>query len=178
MRRTQKNSSNSRSPVSPQGKRASVTTLCRSEDTSFVFAYWQSVDILLEGQPCHTDPGVIGSFKRLLNAILEADDPLGFIEACSWCRSIMMIDGAFYLDVFKRLDNEQIGICSSQPRWVRGLSKTLDKVFGGERIVHPSESFNRLATFFRLAEAAADSYSFRAIKRGRVRVSRLGIIVC
>jgi len=190
--KNRRDSSYSRSPVSHSGERASVSTLCRSEDESFVFAYWLGVDILLEGLPCITDPKVIGTFKRLLNAVLESDDCLGFIEACSWCRSVMMTDGTFYTDVFKRRPAHmaQMTVDSSEeepattratyaelPRWVRGLASAIDKALPGYRFVHPSVEFNRLATFFRVVEEIADSYSFRAVKRGRVLFERPGIVI-
>jgi len=108
----------------------------RSQDLeSFGFSYWLGVSFLLRGQPCV--PGVVGCFKQLLQNCLESADLLGFIEACSSIRQVLVTTGYWDNDLLR----------SIKLRWVRGVVHAISLAIRPTLIVHPSPIFNAVVTF-------------------------------
>lgn len=104
------------------------------DDRSFAFSYALGVEMLLQGCLCYKEH--YGSFKRLLLNVLDAKDVLGFIDACSLMRHSLVTSGRCELEVFKPLRH----------RWVGGLATAIIAALGSP-VVHPSDDFNRVATF-------------------------------
>lgn len=101
----------------------------------FTFSYWLGVSGLMQGRSCL--PSVVGGFKRLLNGVLESGDLLGFIEACSHIRAVMMQTGYWSTSLFTE----------TKLRWVKGICMAVEHTIDINLCVHPSDVFNTVATF-------------------------------
>lgn len=102
---------------------------------SFCFSFWMGVAILLQDQLCL--PSVVGGFKRLLNNLLETEDFLGYIEACTAIREELVQHGSWDRIPFKEL----------KPRRVRGIRSVIEHTVESSLIAHPSRLFDVVATF-------------------------------
>lgn len=143
----QKNSSQSRSPVSFQSSRARTEKKPRNRkkteisvsnptDTeSFSFSYELGVSVLLQDRSPSRQ--VSGAFSRILRNVLDSGDLLGFIAACTELRGGLVTSGDWVTNPSK----------DSKLRWVRGLVLAIQHAIPGSLIVHPSIEFNRVATF-------------------------------
>lgn len=110
------------------------THVSEMDMVSFSYSFSLACSLLLQHRPC--TPDVVGSFKRLLNGVLEEAAMLEYIGACSNIRSILA-SGRMA---------EQISF-TRYHRWERVIWKTLTSVFDMRLCVHPSPLFNTVMTF-------------------------------
>lgn len=120
---------------SPQDEDSVETLSSRDDKASFEFSFWLGVDILMQGRSC--SPGVVGSFKRLLNNVLSESDMLGYIEACSAIHESLLKHGMWDRGALKLLSL----------RWVRGLVLAVEHAVPTSLCVHPSNVFDTTLTF-------------------------------
>lgn len=131
----QTRSERTKSSQTRSGKTRTSSSSSLDENASFAYSYDLSVLFLLQGRPC--SQLVSGGFRRLLNSVLESGDLLGFIDACSLVRSEMIRDAVWDPSLLKGI----------RRRWVRGLVSAIQHAVPLNLVVHPSDDFNRIATF-------------------------------
>lgn len=104
------------------------------EVESFVFSFALGVTFLQQDQPCSKQ--AFGACKRLLLSVCTRGDLLGFIDCCSDLRAELVQCGS-WRDLSKGRSN----------RWVRGVRQVIEHLVEPSLIVHPSVTFDRVATF-------------------------------